>query len=369
MTARVAFRQAWRFLTRLSIAAVLIAILLSLTVLGSCFPQLSTTAPADAGQLTHWRAGVQTRYGPLTDALAATGMFRWFSSPVFLVSLSLLAAATLVCTLDRWGVVWRRALRYPAVTSDLAFRTAPHRARLTDLPPADLPGILHKRLKEHGFHTRSESAGAVLCVRGDRNRLAFLGTLVTHTALLLLLLGTSLSSVFGWRQELRLEANATAEVAHESRTALRNEGFTIQRYVDGSVAAYQAHVAVIEEGREVMRGNIGVNQPLAYNHIGFYLRSYGEREGDYNLTLLAVRDPGYGLVIAAGFLLLFGLTVSFYFPRCWIQARMEEDGTLHLAGWAERRACEFGREFTALVEATAHKPSAGKGWKNGRMED
>jgi hypothetical protein len=74
-------------------AAVLIAILLSLFALGSCFPQLSTTAPADAGQLTHWRAGVQARYGPLADALAVVGMFRWFSSPVFLVALSLLIAA------------------------------------------------------------------------------------------------------------------------------------------------------------------------------------------------------------------------------------------------------------------------------------
>jgi hypothetical protein len=75
-----------------------------------------------------------------------------------------------------------------------------------------------------------------------------------------------------------------------------------------------------------------------------------------------VHDPGYGLIVAAGFLLLSGLTVSFNFPRSWIQARTEPDGTLRLAGWAERRACDFRREFTRLMGEM-------EGWKMGRLED
>jgi hypothetical protein len=84
------------------------------------------------------------------------------------------------------------------------------------------------------------------------------------------------------------------------------------------------------------------------------------------VTLLTVHDPGYGVVITAGFLLLLGLTVSFNFPHCCIHARIEPqgacpelaegacpelaEGTLRLAGRADRRACGFGREFEALVE-------------------
>jgi hypothetical protein len=56
------------------------------------------------------------------------------------------------------------------------------------------------------------------------------------------------------------------------------------------------------------------------------------------------------------------VTVSLYFPRGWIQAWVEPGGTLKLAGWAERRACDFGREFTKLVEEV-------EGWKIGRLED
>jgi hypothetical protein len=68
------------------------------------------------------------------------------------------------------------------------------------------------------------------------------------------------------------------------------------------------------------------------------------------VTLLVVRDPGYGLVVTSGLLLLLGLTVSFNFPHCWVHARIEPQGTLRLAGRADRRACDFGRGFASLVE-------------------
>ena len=123
-------KQAWHFLTRLDVAAVLVVVVLLLAALGSCFPQLSSSVATDAGRLVGWEMGVQARYGALTDALAAMGIFRWFRSPVFLASLALLALATLVCTLDRWRAVWRRAFRSPAQLSGAIFDTAPHTARL-----------------------------------------------------------------------------------------------------------------------------------------------------------------------------------------------------------------------------------------------
>ena len=141
-----------------------------------------------------------------------------------------------------------------------------------------------------------------------------------------------------------------AEVEYGTRWALRNDGFSIERYPDGSVAAYQAQIAVISEGQEMTRRSVRVNEPLIYSGTGFYLSGYEERAGRYYVTLLAVRDPGYSLVIVAGFLLLAGLTVSFNFPRSWIQVCIESDGTLHLAGRAERHACDFGREFKAIVK-------------------
>ncbi len=212
-------------------------------------------------------------------------------------------------------------------------------------------------LERRGFRARTEVAPTnqpanhpTIHLRGDRYRLSPLATLVTHAAVLLLLVGVVLSSGYGWREELTIGPGETADVGHGSGLTLRYEEFTIARYPDGSVASYEAQVSIAEEGREVKRGRVRVSEPLTYGPVGLYLQSYAGTDGRYSVTLLAVHDPGYGLVITAGFLLLLGLTVSFNFPHCCIHARIEPEGTLRLAGRADRRAYDFKREFGALVE-------------------
>lgn len=346
-------KRVYRFLARTNVAAVLIAILLALAAVGSCFPQLSPAVADDAGRLAQWEAGVRAKYGALTDLLDASGAFHCFRSPVFLVPLALLAVATLVCTLNRWRAVWRRPFHQPVRSPDIAFDVAPYTARLTAPPTTDLPHLVRRSLEQRGFRVRAEATDDTVHLRGDRNRLAPLATLVTHLAILLLLLGAALSSRYGWRAEITIAPGETAEVGHGTGLALRNDGFTITRYPNGSAAGYEAEVVVVA-GQEVTRGSVRVNQPLSCGSVGLHLRGYGGSEGRYSVTLLAVRDPGYGLVVVAGLLLLLGLTVSFNFPHCCVRARIEPGGALRLAGRAERRAYGFEREFEMLVEELGH---------------
>ena len=236
-------RRAWRFCRRLDLAAVLILVVLLVAAFGSCFPQLSSSVAADPERLAQWAAGVRARYGPLTDLLAASGVFRCFSSAVFLAPLVLLAIVTLTCTLNRWRGLWRRAFHQPVRCSDVALDAAPHVARLTVAPPlvgGAGGGIVRESLERRGFRVRGEDAGDIFYLRGDRNRLAPLATLVTHLAVLLLLLGAVLSSGYGWREEITIGPGETVEIGHGSGLALRNEGFTVVRYPDGSAAGYEA---------------------------------------------------------------------------------------------------------------------------------
>ena len=151
-------RRAWRFLGRLDLAAILIFVVLALAAVGSCFPQLSSSVAADPERLARWAVGVRTRYGSLTDLLAASGAFRYSSSAVFLVPLALLAAVTLACTLNRWRSVWRRVFHQRVRCSDTALNAAPHAARLTTSPATDLLEIVRESLEQRGFRVRSENA-------------------------------------------------------------------------------------------------------------------------------------------------------------------------------------------------------------------
>ncbi len=360
------WRTVWRFLGRMDLAAALILAFLVLIALGSCVPQLSPLVAADPERLLRWEALVRTRYGALADPLRASGAFRWFRSPIFLTVLASLATATLVCTLNRWQGLWRRVFRRPVRCSDVALERAPHTATLERLPAPrgeedalpiqrearrPLPQLLRDHLERRGFRVRATAAADACYLRADRNRLTPLATLVTHLGLLLILLGAVLSSAYGWREQVTIAHGETVEIGHESRLAVRNEAFTVTRYPDGSVAGCQADVSVVAGGREVARGPVGVGEPLACGPVRLHLQSYETQDDGATVTLLAVHDPGYGLVISAGFMLLLGMTVSFNFPHCWVHARVErEGGVLRLAGRADRRAYDFGREFEALVE-------------------
>ncbi|MFB0534435.1 MAG: cytochrome c biogenesis protein ResB [Anaerolineae bacterium] len=70
---------------------------------------------------------------------------------------------------------------------------------------------------------------------------------------------------------------------------------------------------------------------------------------DRYIVLQVVHDPGFKLVILAGFLAMGGLIFSFYFPHKRLWARVTAD-ELRLAGRTERDAVGFEKEFASLVE-------------------
>jgi cytochrome c biogenesis protein len=70
---------------------------------------------------------------------------------------------------------------------------------------------------------------------------------------------------------------------------------------------------------------------------------------DRYIVLQVVHDPGFKLVILAGFLVMGGLIFSFDFPHKRLWARVTAD-ELRLAGRTERDAVGFEREFAGLVK-------------------
>jgi cytochrome c biogenesis protein len=70
---------------------------------------------------------------------------------------------------------------------------------------------------------------------------------------------------------------------------------------------------------------------------------------DRYIVLQVVHDPGFRLVILAGFLVMGGLVFSFYFPhkRLWARVTANE---LWLAGRTEQDAVGFEKEFAGLVK-------------------
>lgn len=343
-------KRIWYLLCRMDTASILIATVLLLAMLGSCFPQQLTAIESSPENQARWENDISARYGGLTDILISLGAFQFFHTPYFMATLFLLGIATLLCTLNRWRATWRLVFHREVLCPDSMFDVARQTANLTFPTIPDLPGFVREVLEHHGFRVRSVKAGDSLYLRADRNRLAPLATLATHLGLMLLLLGAILSGLFGWRRIIQVGTSTSAQLLAGKGTELRYEGLEIERYADGSVENYRVKVALSNPNQPPQSSGIRVNQPLKYEQVSIYLQDFKSTQTGESITLLEVYDPGYWLVILSGFILLVGMTVSFNFPHCCVFARIEAGSDLHLAGRAKKQAVDFDREFAALVE-------------------
>lgn len=348
-------RRAWRWLARTDVFAYAVVAVLILIALGSCFPQVGPEVASRPERLAEWRALVHARYGSLAVVLESLGAFSLYRSPTLWAMTGFLALVTLACTLQRWRANWGAAFHAPVRLPEAALEGAPCRAVVQGVPadsgPGQIDGVLAiacAALRQRDYRVRCDASAEPRACRGDRNRWSSLGTLAEHVAVLIVLLGVALSASMGWRETITVGPGKAHHVARLPGLALRNDGFVIERYSDGSPAAYIAQVTVIENEVPASR-LVGVNQPLTYRGLRVYLTGYRQGENGYDVTLLAVRDPGFVAVVAAGFLFLAGMIISLYFPRSTIAVRREEGGVVRVAGWADHRAYDFEREFAGLV--------------------
>jgi cytochrome c biogenesis protein ResB len=343
-----ALRSTWRWLARTEVASFLLAVAIALLVVGSLFPQRAP--PLTGDDSTHWQALIRNRYGAFAGPLTAAGAFWLFRSPLFVGWLALLSLATLACALNRWPALWRGALRHSARPPEALLDSAPHTICLTVSPSADLPARVRRCMHDHGFKVMSGAAGDERYVRGDRNSLARLATAVEHLAIVLLVTGMLASYALGWRMELTLAPGQSATLPGSNSFTARNVGFTIERYPDSSPADYEVQLNIADGTRSPV-ARVGVNRPLARSGVRLYLSGYQPTASGDVVTLLAVHDPGYLLIVAGGALLLLGMTIAIAFPHCSVHARLADDGTLRLAGFADRGALSFDRDFAGLAAA------------------
>lgn len=332
--------QIWRGLGRTRLAITLLLLTLSCVGLGTLFPQL----PSDPSHRPAWWALVERRFGPLYGPLRALGLFDLFSTLWFWALVGLLLLSTLACTLNRLRPLVRAVFRPRVRLPDERFESAASRVTLRFPSSQVVEKRIAATLKRHGYATRWEQEGHRLYFLADRFGLARLGTLLTHTAVLLLALGVALGALLGWREQgVVVHSNQVTWLGHGTGLGLRCQRFEIERYADGSPRAYRAELTLSKGGGEIGAKTVEINHPIHYGGVRLYLTGYRLSQDDAcQVTLSAVRDPSFSLVVLAGALLLVGLTVTFGLTPRRLWARVVPVGEaaveVVLVEWPAREA-------------------------------
>ena len=117
---------------------------------------------------------------------------------------------------------------------------------------------------------------------------------VVHLSVLLVLCGALVGSIFGFKGFMNiLEGEATNEVMLDGSDRglnlpfqIRCDKFDVSYYDNGMPREFRSDLTLIRDGKEVIKRELRVNDPLTYDGITFYQASYGAilKDADVALT-------------------------------------------------------------------------------------
>ena len=301
--------MAWRTLTSVRFAVLQISVLAVAGVIGTVLRQLPAFSLHDPAAYAQQMAEMHVVYDPLTilglnvgpgmvDLFERLGFFRVFSAPWFVLLLTVLVVSIVVCTLDRTPALWRTARNVkvvqPAPFFDLRLSERAHFAAADDGAADDLAQVLRGRRYRMRHELVQDAEGTtVRHMYGDRNQYLKLATLFTHLGLILFLAGAAVTTGLGYETVVFLGEGQTAPVqavGTPDNLLVKNVHFEAPTRPDGSFSDFRTDLAVYQNGEQVARKVIRVNDPLEVNGFVFHQNTFGPA------AQLAIRDPAGRLV-------------------------------------------------------------------------
>lgn len=273
----IVLEKLWHLLTSMRFALVLILGLAVLGLIGTLVIQAPAGVLTNPAAKADWIDQIRPKYGGWTNVMDALGVFQIFDSIWFRVIAAALVISTTACSLHRIPGMWRTATKPHVGVGEAFFTHAPQRdsVRLAEAPAAALERVT-ATFRRHHYRTIVEDDG-VIHLYADRFRWIPFAGLMAHVAIVVIVLGAIVGAAFGFHDpEFMLAEGSTAAVPTRPGLTVKLERFSDAYYTDtGAPADYASDLILYQDGTEVARRTIRVNDPLTYDGITFYQSFYG----------------------------------------------------------------------------------------------
>ncbi|MBI4774591.1 MAG: cytochrome c biogenesis protein ResB [Deltaproteobacteria bacterium] len=265
------------FLSSVKVTVVLLIVLAALSIVGTVIPQQES--PATYARL----------YGESTARLfhnlGFTHMYgsTWFVSMLFFLGLNLV-----VCSVRRIPKTWKIVKAVPALQAR-DYTQMPFRRERTIKEPADNWKDIVTRFLSSRFSkplTNELAEGTVFfCQKTPWSRM---GVYVVHGSVLLLFVGAIVGAVWGFKGNVNIGAGETINSIQlrGSRNEyalgfqIRCDDFSVEFYESGAPKEFRSDLTFLNDGKEVMKSSVRVNDPVSFRGITFYQSTYGSTLGD-----------------------------------------------------------------------------------------
>jgi cytochrome c biogenesis protein len=270
------FESIWSFFSSVKLALVLIIVLAVASLLGALIVQVPGEYARDPATYSLWLERVmRPKYGSWTDVLNALRLFDVYNATWFRLIMAALAFNVIICTLNRLPALWASVFSPRLRMNDAFYAHAPTSIRIQGQGLTIEPW--RRVLMRNRYKVQVEKGDGVVYFYGDRNGIAKLGTFATHLSIVVFLAGAVAGSVFGFAIDGVVIPEGQTYELRQNGLALdvRNDNFTVEFYPDGRPKDYRSDLVVIENGKEVAKKTIRVNDPLVYKGVRFHQAFYG----------------------------------------------------------------------------------------------
>ncbi len=283
-------KKVWSFFISLRLTIVLLIVLSAVCVIGTVVPQ-------NAAKQDYQRLFSPSTYDFL-KSLGFTDMYHcwWFMAALGLFTLNLMA-----CSFNRLPRI-RRLLKPPSPTpGDELLQAMAHVKKFSikrGMPAvADAMAAAVGRFLCKPVITRRDGKTYIVA---DKGRLSYLGFYLTHIGMIIIIAGV-LAGTIGYQGFMKLDEGETQSTMTLKNTsaqrdlgfALRCDRFEVSYYDEGRMPKdYKSWLTVVQDGKDVLKKVIEVNDPLIYKGIFFYQSSYGIASAAGGEVLLRIKPAG-----------------------------------------------------------------------------
>ncbi|MBW2583002.1 MAG: cytochrome c biogenesis protein ResB [Deltaproteobacteria bacterium] len=268
----------WDFFTSVRLTIVLLLTLAATSIIGTLIPQNQEPA-----------AYFQAFGGSLYRLFDLFGLFDMYHSGWFQLLILLLTINIIVCSIDRMSAN-RRILFVRKPSFNLArYRNLKSKQKFKDDRSTDqLKEVCQAYIKRHFRHSQVETTDSGYAIYGEKGRWTRFGVYMVHLSVVLLLIGGLIGSIFGFDGWVNIpEGESASRIQLRSQAQMiqldfeiRCDDFDVSFYDTGAPKEFRSALTILEQGREVLKKDIIVNDPLRYKGISLYQASYGQLPSD-----------------------------------------------------------------------------------------
>jgi cytochrome c biogenesis protein len=267
----------WDFFCSLKLAIVTLILLALTSIIGTVIEQ---NLPA---QEYLQKYGMSESTYKTLDALQ---FFDMYHSYWFLSLMGIFAVNLICCSIKRLPRIIKTVRNPVLVADDGLFRTFSNKEEIVTAGTVEsvrdkLVALLGKKFASPVV-TEQDGKVYLFAQKGSYSRF---GVYVTHSSILIIFLGAMIGNVWGYKAYVNIvEGKSVNQVWPRGGQQpiplgfeVRCDNFEVVFYEGGGrPKEFSSELVVLENGQEVLKKTIEVNDPLTYKGLTFYQSSYGQ---------------------------------------------------------------------------------------------